>query len=165
MNPDKLRELASRPRTISGSVTRPQSTSQSFPESSSETSTQSVFQWTTENSTQAIAETTPHLGTQEMPGSTTQRTTQSTFQSTSEVTIETMIPWIDKPSLRLCLTNFHLQRSTPAWASLHELCPLFTFTICCRTKADWHSAAPLSKANTVSTRKWSSAKLSEATQS
>ena len=80
-----------------------------------------------------------------MPGSTTQRTIQSTFQSTSDVTIETIFPGIDKPSLRLCLNDFHLHRSTPASPSLHQLCPLLTFTICCRTQAYWHSAAPLSR--------------------
>ena len=47
-----------------------------------------------------------------MPQSTTQTTTQSTFQSTSELTIETIFQSIDKPILRLCLNDFHLDTST-----------------------------------------------------
>jgi len=47
-----------------------------------------------------------------MPESTTQTTTQSTFQSTSELTIETIFQSIDKPILRLCLNDFHLDTST-----------------------------------------------------
>ena len=44
--------------------------------------------------------------------STTQTTTQSTFQSTSELTIETIFQSIEKPILRLCLNDFHLDTST-----------------------------------------------------
>ena len=47
-----------------------------------------------------------------MPESTTQTTTQSTFQSTSDLTIETIFQSIDKPILRLCLNDFHLDTST-----------------------------------------------------